>query len=268
MHRFWNIIIEPLFKEIKPKYIIEIGSFTGINTKNLLNYCKQYNSKLTSIDPKPHFNVTKFKNEFYGNFEMIEDISLNCLPHLNNYDTILIDGDHNWYTVYNELKLIEKKFNQKTFPFILLHDISWPYGRRDAYYCPTNIPKNFLNKYEKLGVAPNQKELLKNGGINPTINHAITEYTDRNGVLTAIENFLNETKLNLSFYKINGFNGMGIIYAKNKSTYDLINKTVYKSNIGEIVEKQFYIELIKKDIQLNNKNKEIEKLKKLNKTIK
>jgi len=41
MHRLWDIIIKPVFDEVKPKNIVEIGSDKGINTINILNIVKR-----------------------------------------------------------------------------------------------------------------------------------------------------------------------------------------------------------------------------------
>ena len=262
MNRFWDKIILPLFIEINPKYIVEIGSDKGLNTKNILDYCHENESKLTSIDPSPNFDVEYFKEEFNDEFDFIMDLSLNCLDSLDSYDIILIDGDHNWYTVYNELKTIEKNFDQNNFPLIILHDVSWPYGRRDMYYNPKNIPSQFLNEFNKLGMKPNKKELLDVGGINQSLNNAIIENTPKNGVLTAIEDFIFESKLKLSFYKINGFNGLGLIYPENNQFTKLIQEIVYASNIGEIVEMTHYVNSINKDLEIIFQHRQISELNK------
>ena len=99
----------PLFNEIKPKVIVEVGCFRGDNTKNILeDYCKINNAKLKSIDPEPHvdFNPINFKKEYGDSFEYFKNLSLEIIPVLKDYDVILIDGDHNWYTVFHELKAI------------------------------------------------------------------------------------------------------------------------------------------------------------------
>lgn len=265
MNRFWDSIIKPIFDKIEPKLIIEIGSDVGLNTKKILSYCSAVgNAKLISIDPSPSFDVESIKNEYDKFFIPIKDLSLNSLKTLENYDVILIDGDHNWYTVYNELKIIENKFNQNNFPLIFFHDISWPYGRRDLYYNPDTIPLEYLHKYEKLGMVPSQKKLLEIGGINTNLNNANDENTPKNGVLTAIEDFLNQTSLNLTFYKINGFNGLGIMFPKNKLLYTFIQKIVYESEIGEVVEKFYLEEIVNKNILLNDIKNQLQNLVKVN----
>ncbi|WP_296790763.1 class I SAM-dependent methyltransferase, partial [uncultured Methanobrevibacter sp.] len=265
MNRFWEIIINPIFNKIKPKVIVEVGSDVGLNTEKILNYCEhENNAKLISIDPSPSYDIGAIKEKYGSKFIPIKDISLNSLKIIEKYDIILIDGDHNWYTVYNELKIIETKFDQKNFPIIILHDTSWPYGRRDLYYNPKTIPSEYLNEYKRLGMMPNKKELLKYGGANVNLNNATIENTPKNGVLTAIEDFLKQTNLNLNFYKINGFNGLGIIFPENNSFKNFIEKIVYDSDIGEIVEKCYLERIIDQNITLNSQKNQINQLKKKN----
>lgn len=53
MNRFWNVVLRPIIEEIEPKYIVEVGSENGQNTKNILEYCVENNSRMTAIDPFP-----------------------------------------------------------------------------------------------------------------------------------------------------------------------------------------------------------------------
>ena len=107
MEKLWNVIIKPIIEGVNSKNIVEIGSEDGINTKNILEYCQDNNARMIAIDPFPNFDLDKLKNKYGDKFVFYQDLSLNILPLLKDYDTILIDGDHNWYTVYNELKVIE-----------------------------------------------------------------------------------------------------------------------------------------------------------------
>ena len=154
MNRLWNTIIRPIIEGVKAQNIVEIGSDTGINTKNILEYCLDHDSHLIAIDPSPKFDVEEFKIRYGDKFEFYQELSLNRLPLIKDFDVILINGDHNWYTVYHELKIIEKNFNGKNFPLIFLHGIGWPYARRDINYNPESIPESYRQPYKKLGNVP------------------------------------------------------------------------------------------------------------------
>ena len=239
MHKHWEKTILPIIKKIEPKHIVEIGSATGINTRNILSYCKENNSKLTSIDPKPKFNVEELKDEYSGKFELYYDLSLNVLPCLDKFDLILIDGDHNWYTVFNELKTIENTCNAvEEYPMVILHDVCWPYGRRDLYYNPDTIPEEYLLPYAELGMIPNQNELSKDKGLNyKGFNNALFEGGEKNGVLTAVEDYINQSHLDFYFYIIPAFHGLGILFLKNENFRDIVEKIIDYPSIMEDLEK-------------------------------
>lgn len=234
MNRFWNSLMLPIMRKLNAQYIVEIGSDTGINTKNILEYCRDNDARMTAIDPFPQFDINEFKSEYADKFEIFTELSLKVLPFLENYDTILIDGDHNWYTVYNELKIIEKT-NEK-FPLVFLHDVGWPYGRRDLYYDPDNLPDEFRQPYSKMGMYPNEPKLREKGGLNIGLNNAILENTPKNGVLTALEDFIKESNLKLSLKIVNAFFGLGILFQSDENTEKVVNEVIDKSNILKITE--------------------------------
>lgn len=237
MHNFWSNIIKPIIERIDANYIVEIGSDTGINTKNILEYCVDHNGHMTAIDPLPKFDVDEVKAKYGNRFEIYLELSLSRLPLLNDYDVILIDGDHNWYTVYNELKIIEKNFKNKKFPLVFLHDVGWPYARRDLYYNPENIPKDYRQPFKKLGMHPNQTTLLEKGGMNPSFYNAINENSPKNGVLTAVEDFIDESDLVFSFKTINAFYGLGILFPEDDDLDNEIENLLKNSNLLNKLEK-------------------------------
>lgn len=214
MHRFWETIIQPVLEVTNARHIIEIGTEFGKNTEKILEYCQKNQATLYTIDPAPAFDVKTFENRYDGQFHFYKSLSLNAIPLIDKFDVILIDGDHNWYTVYHELKLIEKQCNKKNilFPLILFHDTGWPYARRDLYYNPDQIPEIFRKPYQQKGMKPDSPELVDTGGLNPDLNNAIHENDLKNGVLTAIEDFKDETDLKLTFLNISGLHGFGVLY--------------------------------------------------------
>jgi Methyltransferase domain len=228
MYNFWDKIIKPIFLEESVKSIIEIGCESGRHTLKILDYCLEYNANLLSIDPAPLFDTDQLEAK-YEFFKVIKDISLNKLADIEKYDAVLIDGDHNWYTVYHELKIIEKKaFEQSKFPIVFLHDTDWPYGRRDMYYFPETIPVEFRKSYEKKGMLPGHNGLIERDSElvqeskNKNLNNAIIEGGEKNGVLTAVEDFLMQTSLSLNFYNISANHGLGIIFQKSDRLLSVI----------------------------------------------
>jgi len=172
---------------------------------------------LHSIDPAPKFDVEQFTRQFEGHFVFHRAKSLDALPELGQCDVVLIDGDHNWYTVYHELVLLETHAAEtgQPFPFILLHDVGWPYGRRDLYYDPDSIPAEYRQPFRRKGIRPHSTALVDVGGLNANLCNAIQEGTPCNGVLTAVEDFLKQTQQDLELLTIPGFCGLGMLVPKN-----------------------------------------------------
>ena len=284
MNRLWNGLIRPIIESVDAKYIVEVGSDTGINTRNILDYCIDNNARMTAIDPFPKFDIDQYKIEFDDKFEIFEELSLNRLPLLEDYDVVLLDGDHNWYTAYNELKIIEKSFKNKNYPIIFVHDVGWPYARRDLYYNPENIPDCFRQPYKRLGISPCQTGLQKEGGINQGLYNSIYENTPKNGVLTAVEDFIEDSDLDFSFKIINAFFGLGILFCKNDKLEDIVKDCIKNCDLVKILEKdrigltithsesRSRNNLLKRNLDENNRKlnqtiQQLEDLKKLSKEL-
>jgi hypothetical protein len=229
MKKFWKSIIEPLFKAAQPAVIVEIGSEEGINTLDLLKYCRCHRSTLYVIEPEPHFDVTAFQKQFGEHLIFLQDISLNVLSQIPQFDAVLIDGDHNWYTVFHELCVIESyALREGEFPLVLMHDVCWPYARRDLYYQPERIPAEYRQEFQRSGVLPGRCELVPDGANNRHY-HALLEGAPRCGVLTAAEDFLKQTKLPVRFITLPGFNGLGLMADERRLSRDSRFKEVWDS---------------------------------------
>jgi hypothetical protein len=66
-------------------------------------------SDLALIDPCVDEDLpSKYKN--IGRVRVFKGLSLEILPKFSEvFDCILLDGDHNWYTVFNELTTIDQR---------------------------------------------------------------------------------------------------------------------------------------------------------------
>ena len=73
-----------------------------------------------------------------------------------------------------------------------MHDVGWPYGRRDLYYAPERIPAEHRQPYAQAGMRPRTRKLVAHGGLNPTMYNAEIEGGPRNGVMTALDDFVAE----------------------------------------------------------------------------
>jgi SAM-dependent methyltransferase len=209
MIHFVDAVLKPYITESGYKSVCEIGASYGQTTDKILEISPL---EIDIIDPCLDINLVE-KYQHLKNIRVHQGISLDMLPQLSKqFDCILIDGDHNWYTVYNELRLIKEKNLLKPGGTIFFHDVYFPYGRRDMYYQPEMIPAEFRQPFAQKGIIKGQSELVDEGGINVEYYNAVHEGGPRNGVLTAIEDFVEESKGNVLFYHLIDEHGLGVLY--------------------------------------------------------
>lgn len=191
MFPFWEIAVAPALKAAEARRIVEIGALRGETTEFMLEGLGE-GTELHVIDPVPVFDPTEHEDRFPGKYHFHRALSLEVLPTLPAVDAALIDGDHNWYTVFHELEELRRasRAEDRQLPLLILHDVGWPYGRRDLYYVPEQIPEEFRQPYETRGIIRGQSELADQGGLNPQNCNATHEGGPRNGVRTALDDFL------------------------------------------------------------------------------
>ncbi|MBX3228808.1 MAG: class I SAM-dependent methyltransferase [Labilithrix sp.] len=186
-------IVLGLVDRCSPRAILEIGSEHGGFSQQLHDRCAKAGTKLHTVEPFPAPAVV----ELAKTSETLELYVDKSIPHLLQRgcgaDFVVVDGDHNWFTVYNELTLIARSWEEKEMTgTIVLHDVSWPCARRDQYYDPADIPAEALHPYcYQQGVTVGVDEMVDGGFRGEgAFAYAVKAGGPCNGVLTAIEDFV------------------------------------------------------------------------------
>jgi cephalosporin hydroxylase len=212
MFPLWDDVIAPVIDAAEARRIIEVGALRGETTTRML---KRLGSEceLHVIDPEPQFDPAVHERAFPGQYHFHLGTSLDVLPRLPRADAVLIDGDHNWYTVYHELRLLADTARAagSPLPVLVLHDVAWPYGRRDLYYSPDRIPAECRQPYRRAGMRPGRSGLLARGGMNRDMANAEHEGGARNGVMTALDDFVAEHPMPLRVVVLPIFYGLAIV---------------------------------------------------------
>jgi GT2 family glycosyltransferase/glycosyltransferase involved in cell wall biosynthesis len=211
MHWFLKLIVIPLLDALTPKVIVEVGVEVGAVTRPLLDWASEHDALLHCIDPDPNLNIEELTVEYGERLLFHRAKSLAVLGDIGAVDIALIDGDHNWYTVVNELRALERKASEedRSSPVVLVHDVGWPYGRRDLYYEPAGIPEAHRQPYARMGIRPGRSEL--GPGLNDHLENALLESTPANGVLTAVEDFIAESPTAWRIFSLPGLSGLAIL---------------------------------------------------------
>ena len=103
--RLWELAVAPVLRAAGAQRVVEIGALQGETTVKLLDLLGP-ESEVHVIDPVPQFDPSEHERRFPGRYHFHRAISHDVLPELPAVDAALIDGDHNWYTVFNELKML------------------------------------------------------------------------------------------------------------------------------------------------------------------
>ncbi len=192
--------------------VLEIGSYEGELTELLLDWGAGRNATVTGLDPLPPDRLRDLAAR-RPELGLVERTSLDHLAEARSLpDAIVIDGDHNHYTLSGELRLIAATAGTGAeFPLLLFHDVLWPHARRDTYYAPERIPEDRRPPIgHNVGLVPG------NPGTNPLglpfTWAALEEGGDNNGTLTAIEQFLGEHD-ELVFAAVPAFFGFGVMWS-------------------------------------------------------
>jgi hypothetical protein len=212
MHRFWASHIKPIVETLAPRRIIEVGAEFGWNTRHLLDYCRATGCRIEIIDPAPHPALHEVRAAYPEEHVYHPLKSVDALPLVAPADLVLLDGDHNWHTVYSELNLIFIRAAESRLrpPVVLFHDVAWPYARRDMYYDPMSLLDADRHPYAYRGMLPGSADLT-DAGLNGHFANALREGGPRNGVLTAVEDFKASSSVPMALYQLPFFNGLGML---------------------------------------------------------
>lgn len=209
----------PVLDAAAPSTVAEVGAYAGDVTRIVLDWARRSGARVISIDPIPQESLVTLAEE-NAELELIRATSLDALPTLPEVDAVIIDGDHNYYTVSQELALIAERVGDAEMPLLLCHDVGWPHARRDSYYTPANIPSEHRQETVEGGyVFPGEPGLREGGLIYQW--PAVREGGERNGVLTAIEDFL-KGRDELRFALIPAFFGLGVIWERQAAYADAL----------------------------------------------
>ena len=148
----------------------------------------------------------------------------------------MIDGDHNYFTVSEELRLIGERAPGAELPLLLFHDVCWPHGRRDDYFDASQIPPSSRHPVagDAGGIYPGDPG-LRPGGL-PYPNSAAREGGERNGVLTAVEDFV-AARERLRLVVVPGFFGFGVVWHLERPWSDAVAQILDPLDRSPILER-------------------------------
>jgi hypothetical protein len=222
-----EILLE-LARRLAPRSILEIGSESGGFTKLLYEHCRATSAELSTVEPSPAPAIVELALSSSMFHLFVDKSHPHLIEHGCRADLVFIDGDHNWWTVYGELALINRSWTERgSFGTIVLHDVGWPCARRDAYYDPSAIPSDALHPHTWTGgVRPDDPGIVEGGFRGEgAFAWAMTEGGPCNGVLTAVEDFMADNS-GWTFQSIDAVFGLGFLTREGSREEAIVREIV------------------------------------------
>ena len=206
-------IVLALLDIVEARSVAECGAYAGDFTRLLLLWAQRTGASVLAVDPSPQPELGALAESDSG-LELLRETSLTALARLPLADVVVLDGDHNYYTVSEELRCIFARAEQEGSrgPLVMLHDVCWPHARRDDYFNPELIPAEYVQPLAPgSGLYPGVPG-TREGGL-PYRWPAAREGGPRNGVLTAVEDFV-AGREDLKLAVVPAFYGLGVVWPR------------------------------------------------------
>jgi hypothetical protein len=214
-HSMQNLaeLLLPCLDVAGARSVVEVGAYAGDLTELLVEWAEGAGARVTAVDPSPQDRLVELA-ERHERLDLVRETSLAALPGLPPADAVIVDGDHNYYTVAEELRLVTEAAGAE-LPLLVFHDVCWPHGRRDDYYAPDRIPAEARQPIQEGGGLHPDEPGIRAGAL-PYRNAAAREGGPRNGVLTAVEDFVAERE-GLRLAIVPAFFGLGVVWRSDAS---------------------------------------------------
>jgi hypothetical protein len=216
-------VIFPCLDAVEARSVLEVGASHGDFTSALLDWAAASSARVNAVEPAPPPELLDLA-ERHPELALVRKTSHEALREGSGHDAVIVDGDHNYYTVAEDLRLIAESHAQATMPLVLLHDLGWPHGRRDAYYGPDRVPEQSRQPLAHNAFLDPDQPGVADGGILVEW-AAEREGGPRNGVLTAVEDFV-AAREGIRVALVPAFFGLGVVWDREAPWSDAVASIV------------------------------------------
>lgn len=212
-------LFEIIFANRTISTVVEVGVESG---KVSGMYTELGASAVYCVDPKPtdEIRANLAENEA---LHLVEGWSPEVLAELPIADMYVLDGDHNYAIVHDEVSWVMANAPDAV---IVLHDVLWPCSRRDLYYEPSSVPPERRHPASADGPTVWHDELTPGGFVGlGAFTSACEAGGERNGVLTAVEDAVTEAATDgWQFVLVPAVFGMGVLLRTSPEAERLLER--------------------------------------------
>jgi len=158
----------------KPISILEIGVQEGVTTLTIASHLafRKVEFQFDAVDICLQNHVSRLADHLLmnssANLNLVEQNSLTFLDELKDkvYDLVLIDGDHNYYTISNECSKLKPFINEHTL--LMFDDYDGKWSNKDLYY------QRDRDGYQEIESATTPQGTSKQG-VKPAVDEFVDE---------------------------------------------------------------------------------------------
>ena len=220
MHRCFATVIEPLLAGLGSRTIAEVGAGHGRVTARILRAATRGDITIHAIEPYPTPELLRLARED-PRVEVHAARGADALGAIGAVDLVLLDGDPNWSTTHAELAVVAARSREAGRPtsVIVVHNVHWPFGRRDGYHA-AHVPEDALRRPSaEAGLLPGRARPADDGlRLVPFV--ALDEGGPRNGVLTAVDDFVAGDRGEWELVELPGFGGTAVLADTARLAHD------------------------------------------------
>lgn len=217
MHRCFATTIDPLLRALEPRVVVEVGAGHGRLTARLLRGADR--ATIHAVDPVLCAGLAAL-DAAEPRLVVHTARGADALGTLPAADLLLLDGDPNWSTVRAELGLAvaAARAAGRPAPVVVVHGVHWPFGRRDGYGSAETPGGAARRPSVRAGLLPGRARPAADG-LRLAAHVAMEEGGARNGVLTALEDFVAEDAGTWSLVDVPGYGGSAVLADADRMTH-------------------------------------------------
>lgn len=197
-------LFEMIFAHRDIAEVVEVGVESG----QVSSLYADLGGTVHCVEPNPDDELRAVFAED-ARLNLVEGASPEVLDELPIADLYVLDGDHNYAVVRAELAWIMKNAPDAV---VVMHDVLWPCGRRDYYYQPSPLPPDDRHPSTADGPTVWHDDVTPAGFVGGGV-YTVAEHAGgpRNGVLTAVEDALDESGGDWRFVIVPAVFGFGVL---------------------------------------------------------
>lgn len=215
-----TVMLEPL-RLLAPRRVVVLGLAEPLVLRTLLAITREAGSELHYVTSQHvRFETGGWPSADAERLTIHANPSRSQLAELAPWELVVVDVEPNWFTTGRAIRAVIEaaRRTDSPLPMLLVPNVGWPHGDRDAYGNPDNIPEGARHDHALGGLRLGGVEPDPDGGIDRLRHHAVEPGGPRNGVMAAFRDALAPEADEYRAFGMAGFHGLAVAWPRRFTT--------------------------------------------------